>query len=57
MPRFFQRANNCNATERAEAELKTLLNKPSAEQERAEIKKGIYKISKQRVAIVKEYKV
>ncbi|PBK65782.1 P-loop containing nucleoside triphosphate hydrolase protein [Armillaria solidipes] len=41
---------------RAEAELKTLLNKPSAEQERAEIKKGIYKISKQRVAIVKEYK-
>ncbi|KAK0188724.1 P-loop containing nucleoside triphosphate hydrolase protein [Armillaria mellea] len=41
---------------RAEAELKSLLNKPSAEQERVEIKKGIYKISKQRVAIVKEYK-
>ncbi|KAK0202992.1 hypothetical protein DFS33DRAFT_1437795, partial [Desarmillaria ectypa] len=41
---------------RAEATLQTLLNAPSAEQERAQIKKGIYKISKERVAIVKEYK-
>ncbi|KAK0189149.1 hypothetical protein F5146DRAFT_1225793 [Armillaria mellea] len=36
--------------------LETSGNKPSAEQERVNIKKGIYETSKQRVAIVKEYK-
>ncbi|KAK0457748.1 uncharacterized protein EV420DRAFT_1687453 [Desarmillaria tabescens] len=41
---------------RDEGALRVLLNAPSVEQERAQIKKGIYKISKQRIAIVKEYK-